>query len=378
MKEKRKKESGSGQGRRNLTDYRNRIFEPEEELEPEYDEIDSDDPEYDMDPDDDMYPEDTREYIANLWTNIRIYVGLALLAAIICYILWQLVFPDKPKDPQNPDSTAAGEVNPGTEGQDPAGDGEAGSGDSLAEQVPGTQEAPAGQAGGMDGENSGQEEPAPGSQDWQAGGQEGDAMVSDDGESPGQNGEAPGNDGEGAGQEEKPGGGTAAMTFAEQQDSVTPKDVVNLRTVPSTTDDATIVVQAQNGEILTRTGVNEDTGWSRIVYGERTLYAVSQYLTTELDYKTPVQPSDPNRVSTISGRIILFTDCDDWITPKEYVNLRTEPSTSEGEATVSCQLYNGEKAHRTGYSIDSGWSRVEYNGQILYVVTSLMNETKPD
>ena len=41
---------------------------------------------------------------------------------------------------------------------------------------------------------------------------------------------------------------------------------------------------------------------------------------------------------------------------------------------MSCQLNYGERVHRTGFSPDSGWSRIEYNDQVLYVVTSLMLE----
>lgn len=170
----------------------------------------------------------------------------------------------------------------------------------------------------------------------------------------------------------EPQDGDVTMSFEAVQQSVTPKDVVNLRSVPSTADADTVVTQASNGEVLARTGINSNTGWSQIDYNGQTLYAVTQYLTTDLSYKTPVTPANPNRVSTISGRIIIFTDCDDQITPKEYVNLRTEPSTTEGDTTVSCQVSNGESVHRTGISTDSGWSRVEYNGQVLYVVTSLM------
>lgn len=166
--------------------------------------------------------------------------------------------------------------------------------------------------------------------------------------------------------------GDTTMRFDSVQESVTPKDVVNLRSVPSTVDADTIVTQARNGEVLSRIGINFNTGWSQVDYNGQILYAVTQYLTTDLSYKTPVAPSDPNRVSTISGRVIIFNNCDDYITPKEYVNLRTEPSTTEGDATVSCQVSSGEAVHRTGVSPDSGWSRVEYNGQILYVVTSLM------
>ena len=170
----------------------------------------------------------------------------------------------------------------------------------------------------------------------------------------------------------EPSNGDVSMSFNQVQESVTPKDLVNLRSVPSTADENTIVLQASNGEVLTRTGINPDMGWSRIDYNGQTLYAVTQFLTTDLSYKPPVQPSDPNRVTTVSGRVIIFTNCDDYLTPKEYVNLRTEPSTTEGDATVRCQVSNGETVHRTGYSPDYGWSRVEYNGEVLYVVTSLM------
>ena len=86
----------------------------------------------------------------------------------------------------------------------------------------------------------------------------------------------------------------------------------------------------------------------------------------------PVVTADPNRVPTKDGRVIVFMDCDDFVTPKEYVNLRLEPSTSEGNATIHCRLNYGETVHRTGISEDSGWSRVEKDGVVCYVVTSLV------
>ena len=166
--------------------------------------------------------------------------------------------------------------------------------------------------------------------------------------------------------------GNASMSFTEVSESVTAKDVTNLRSVPSTEDSENVVGQLKNGEVLERTGVNTHTGWSRLLYNGETVYAVTQFVTTDLDYKTPVTAGNPNRVSTMDGRVIIFSDCDDYVTPKEYVNLRTEPSTSEGESTIRVQVHNGESIHRTGYSPDSGWSRVEYNGEVLYVVSSLV------
>lgn len=174
---------------------------------------------------------------------------------------------------------------------------------------------------------------------------------------------------------QEPVSGNESMEFVEISDTVTAKDVTNLRSVPSTLEEGNIVSQLMNGEVIARTGINESYGWSRLDYNGQTVYAVSNYLTTDLNYKPPVIPSNPNRVSTKDGRVIIFTDYSDNVTPKEYVNLRTEPSTSEGESTVRCQIKNGDVVHRTGYSPDSGWSRVEYNGEILYVVSSMIYTT---
>ena len=161
-----------------------------------------------------------------------------------------------------------------------------------------------------------------------------------------------------------------SMTFGDVNETVTAKDVSNLRSTPYTGDEGNVVGQLKNGETLVRTGRNDSTGWSRLEYNGQTVYAVSAYLTTDLTYKTPEKPTYPNRVSTQDGRVIVFTDCDDYITPKELINLRTEPSTSEGDSTVRTQVRNGTNLHRTGYSEASGWSRVEYNGEILYAVTN--------
>lgn len=162
------------------------------------------------------------------------------------------------------------------------------------------------------------------------------------------------------------------MVFAKIADTVTAKDVTNLRSEPSAADGETIVAQLQNGETLSRTGINEDTGWSRLDYNGQTVYAVSGYLTTDLSYETPVEQGNPNRITTQDGRVIVFEDCDDYVRPKHYVNLRTEPSTSQGESTIKCQITHADIVHRTGYSEDSGWSRVEFYGEVLYVVSSYM------
>lgn len=279
------------------------------------------------------------------WLRVLFIMGLILLIAVLSVGIWYITHPGGQNENEHVISSD------GT--QDSESIPESPSDDSRQPSEPGetpTEEPSAGQPTAEDpGENSNPEEDA---------GKESDTQV------------PPDSDAEGS--QETPGG--ASMSFTETTTEVTPKDVVNLRTAPDTTDEGNIAAQAVNGEILLRTGINYDTGWSRIDYNGQTVYAVTQYLTTDLNYQVPVIPSDPNRVKTGDGRTIIFVNCDDWISPKEYVNLRTEPSTSEGDATVSCQLNYGEKAHRTGYSPDSGWSRVEYNGEILYVVTSLIYE----
>ena len=66
---------------------------------------------------------------------------------------------------------------------------------------------------------------------------------------------------------------------------------------------------------------------------------------------------------------MTFQDVDEIVTAKDVTNLRSEPSTT-GENTVVTQLENGKTAKRTGINETTGWSRVEYDGKVLYVVTS--------
>lgn len=317
------------------------------------------------------------------WAKALIFVGLAVLAAIICAVLWRFVHPDKPEEKQG---SLAGNIEASGDRSDLPGDlpsgAESESGESAepgaasesdrnpqTSAEPGQDTADPGAASGgeaPDGipeDSEAQESPQPEAPDTQpeSSGTQSEPSGPAAGSQPGSDTET-----------KEPPAGNGAMTFTAVQESVTPKDAVNLRTAPTTADEGNIVVKIQNGETLNRIGMNTDTGWSQINYNGQTLYAVSQYLTTDLNYKTPVTPSDPNRVVTAGGSVVIFENCDDWISPKEYVNLRTEPSTVQDNATVSCQLQYGEKAHRTGYSEDFGWSRVEYNGQVLYVVTSFV------
>ena len=165
--------------------------------------------------------------------------------------------------------------------------------------------------------------------------------------------------------------------FVQVDETVTAKDLTNLHAEPAMVH-PNIVEQLRNGETLTRTGINEETGWSRLVWEGQTVYAVSEYLTTDLDYRPSVGPGSRNFFLTADHNAVVFQDCDDTVTPKEYVNLRSEPSTSQGDTTVRAHLEAGEQVHRTGYSEDAGWSRVEYDGKVLYVVSSYMETVQEE
>lgn len=67
--------------------------------------------------------------------------------------------------------------------------------------------------------------------------------------------------------------------FSEVNEQVTAKQEINLRKKPSVDDEiAPVVVKITNGEIITRTGINTEVGWSRVIWQGQTLYCVSQYL----------------------------------------------------------------------------------------------------
>ena len=58
---------------------------------------------------------------------------------------------------------------------------------------------------------------------------------------------------------------------------MTAKIITNLRLVPSTESDETIVTSLEHGQVAVRTGIGSN-GWSRVEYEGQTLYAVTNYL----------------------------------------------------------------------------------------------------
>lgn len=71
------------------------------------------------------------------------------------------------------------------------------------------------------------------------------------------------------------------VQFTDVYEVVTPTSVLNLRTVPSTADPNTVVVQIKQGDMIFRTGVGNN-GWSRVVLNGQVLYAYTNYLTKVL------------------------------------------------------------------------------------------------
>ena len=161
----------------------------------------------------------------------------------------------------------------------------------------------------------------------------------------------------------------ALMKFDPVDETVTAKSVTNLRDKPSQGADSNVVETLQNGQTAQRTGVSS-SGWSRVTYNGRNLYAVSSFLTTDLS--APKQQSAAQPAEDNSGLKTKFASCNETVTAKEEANLRTKPSVTDPDATVAATLKAGENATRTGINNDVGWSRVEYNGQTLYCVSSLL------
>lgn len=164
----------------------------------------------------------------------------------------------------------------------------------------------------------------------------------------------------------------ALMNFKEVSEEVTAKDATNLRDIPSQGEESKVVHTLQNGETAIRTGIS-DSGWSRLSYNEQTVYAVSSYLTTDLDYQAPKNEAAEGAGSG-DGLKTKFTERNEQVTAKIEVNLRALPSVTNPDATVVAVLHNGEYATRTGINEDYGWSRLSYNGQTVYAISSYLRE----
>lgn len=148
--------------------------------------------------------------------------------------------------------------------------------------------------------------------------------------------------------------------FTPADGQLTAKEKTNLRDAPSTS--GALVATITNGEFVKRTGTSAK-GWTRLEYNGRTVYAKTSLLTTEV--KAPAESSETP--SANDG----FSAAADEVTAKMEVNLRTAPTSGSGSQVVYT-LKKGEFVRRTGINSASGWSRLEYNGQTVYAITSYL------
>ncbi|MBP3701204.1 MAG: SH3 domain-containing protein [Lachnospiraceae bacterium] len=152
-----------------------------------------------------------------------------------------------------------------------------------------------------------------------------------------------------------------AVTYDTVNDRVTAKVETNLRNAAGT-GGTQVIATIRNGEWVTRTGIGSN-GWSRLEYNGQTVYALTSYLTTDEDY----DPSD------VEDRDIVWTEVSDTMTAKDTTNLRDKPTTDGSQ--VIATIRHGEVVKRIAIG-SNGWSRVVYNGQTLYAVTSFLTEAQ--
>jgi len=128
----------------------------------------------------------------------------------------------------------------------------------------------------------------------------------------------------------------------------------------------------KNGEEATRIAVS-DSGWSKLVFNGNVYYAVSSYLTTNLNYTAAPEYEEKTEDDGIKTRFVAVNE---QVTAKDEVNLRTLPSVEHPDCKIVTLLKNGTVVTRTGINEEVGWSRVEFEGQTLYCVSSMLKVVK--
>lgn len=160
----------------------------------------------------------------------------------------------------------------------------------------------------------------------------------------------------------------ALMNFQAVEETVTAKEATNLRDVPSQDADSTVLYVLQNGEEATRIAIS-DSGWSKLEFNGNIYYAVTSYLTTDMNYAALPEYEEETVDDGVQTR---FVAVDEQVTAKIEVNLRTLPSVEHPDCKIVHLLKNGEVVKRTGINEELGWSRLEYEGQVVYCVSSML------
>ena len=157
----------------------------------------------------------------------------------------------------------------------------------------------------------------------------------------------------------------AMMDFTQVSEMVTAKNETNLRSIPSQEEPSQVLYTLKRGEIAQRIAVSY-SGWSKLIFQGETYYAVTNYLTTDIN-----GTGEENRDTDGDGIQTVFHPVDEQVTAKELVNLRLLPSTEHEGAEIIGQLKHGEAAHRVGVS-DNGWSKLIWNETTCYAVTNYL------
>ena len=159
------------------------------------------------------------------------------------------------------------------------------------------------------------------------------------------------------------------MVFRDVSEAVTARDQVNLRDQPSTVT-GNVVGTLSYGEAVVRTGVS-DTGWSRLEVNGQVVYASSRLLATSMDYKEQEKITDENPEAGMH-----FTAASGIMMAKSgQTNLRTLPTTNAPSQVVA-QLTGDATAERIAEDKDRGWTKLIYNGQTVYAVSSYLTQVR--
>ncbi len=178
------------------------------------------------------------------------------------------------------------------------------------------------------------------------------------------------------------GDGTPIEGFTAVNETVYATEKVNVRSTPEVTaDDAetNVIDQLAYGKDVTRTGINEATGWSRILFNNEVAYVRSEYLSTTKPEDTTDKNSDETDVDAAK-----FTACSDdteiyaTITDSDGKDVHAEGQevnvySAPNKGKKAAALKDGTAVKRVAVYYEKeddhtyGWSKIE---------VTVENETK--
>ncbi len=153
---------------------------------------------------------------------------------------------------------------------------------------------------------------------------------------------------------------------------------VNVRSAPVADDDSTKINTLAYGKDVTRTGINETTGWSQILFNNEVAYVKSEFLSTVKPDDTTAGATDTDvpddKFTACSDETEIYatiTDADgkDVHAEDQDVNVYSAPNRSAAAGS----LKDGTAVKRVGVYYEKeddhtyGWSKIE---------VTVENETK--